>query len=211
MKKYEQNNFIIARKKARKKFKEIPPQELAANSGADFQSDNNRLRLRFLADDYFIDYPEGEIYLADKQDKEIDLKIQILILYYLNKASGAQVKDELISYREIPHGGNQYYDIFKRRAIDPLVNKFGHQPEKLIEAGKKLNGETADTGDYSITIPVLPKVPMTLIIWAGDDELPPSGNILLNKSILGYLSAKDIYVAAGITVKVLTKTAENLE
>lgn len=211
MTKYEQNNFITARKKARKKFKKISPQQLAANSGADFQAENNRLRLRLLTNDYFIDYPEGKIYFADKQKQDVKLKIQVFILHYLNKASGAQLEDKLISYREIPQGGNRYYATFKNRAIDPLVNKFGHQPEKLIEAGKQLEGAVANTGDYSITIPVFPKVPMTLVIWAGDDELPPSGNILLDKSIIAYLSAKDIYVAAAIAVNTLTKTADNLK
>lgn len=211
MKKYEQNNFIIARKKARKKFKKIPPQKLADNSGADFQSENDRLRLRFLADDYFIDHPEGEIYFADEQKNDVKLKTQVFILHYLNKASGAQLKDKLISYREVPQGGNRYYATFKDRAIDPLVNKFGHQPEELTKAGKKLNGQVADTGEYSITIPILPKVPMTFVIWAGDDELPPSGNIVFDKSIISYLSAKDIYVAAGMTVKTLTKIADSLE
>jgi hypothetical protein len=39
-----------------------------------------------------------------------------------------------------------------------------------------------------------------LIIWKGDDEFPPEGNILFDRNILQILSAEDIAWLSGMVV-----------
>ena len=189
-KEYEQDNDIIAYQKAQEKLSKLNPEEVADKTGAKFNSEKSRFELNMMGKKHFISYPDGEIRTAE--GKDVHFPINVLILHYLTEASGQPLEDKLISYREIPEGGEIYYGPFKRRAIDPLVKTFGERPKTLIEASKHLNGEIAEVGDYSVSIPVFPNIPVTFVIWEGDDEFPPSGNVLFDASVASYLSAEDL-------------------
>jgi hypothetical protein len=207
---FKQNNYIVALKQAKEKLETLNPEEIAEKSGAIFESENNnRFRLTMLAEDYLIDYPSGEVEFMNK-DEEVKLPIKVLILHYLNKASGEPLQDKLITYREIPKGGEIYYGPFTKRAINPLVKNFGEKPELLVKASKYLNGKAADLGDYSVTIPVFPKIPVTFVIWQGDDELPPSGNVLFDASVVSYLPAEDLAFVGSVPLWALGGIAKNL-
>jgi hypothetical protein len=39
---------------------------------------------------------------------------------------------------------------------------------------------------------------VTIVIWSGDDELPPEGSILFDESIISYLPTEDIAVLSGM-------------
>jgi len=51
----------------------------------------------------------------------------------------------------------------------------------------------------------LPRVPLTVTLWLGDEELPPEGNIIFDSSITGYLPTEDITVLCEILVLKLVK------
>jgi hypothetical protein len=77
------------------------------------------------------------------------------------------------------------------------VNHFGRQPDLLLEATQPFGGHEAQLGDASVTVDAFPHVPVTLVIWKGDDELPPSGNVFFDASITDYLPTEDVTVLAG--------------
>jgi hypothetical protein len=49
------------------------------------------------------------------------------------------------------------------------------------------------------------------MIWRGDDEFPPEGNILFDRSISHFLSAEDIAWLAGMIIYPLMGMAKNSE
>jgi len=57
-----------------------------------------------------------------------------------------------------------------------------------------------DQGDHSVVVRAFPLVPVALILWEGDDEFPPEGNLLFDRSISHILSAEDIAWLAGMIV-----------
>ena len=92
-------------------------------------------------------------------------------------------------------------DAFIKRAKDPLIKTFGFAAKKLVEiASKAYDAEPLDLGDYSVKVNALPTVPVALLIWEGDEEFPPDGNLLFDKTISKILSAEDIATLAGIVV-----------
>ena len=94
-----------------------------------------------------------------------------------------------------------HLDAFMRRAKVPLVQGFGNAPERLVElAGKAYGATPLDHGDVSVRVQALPKAPVALILWRGDDEFPPEGNILFDQGIIDILSAEDIAWLAGMVV-----------
>ena len=148
------------------------------------------IRLTFLNRMITISWPELLFYQAP--NKGIPIKERILILHYLNGSKGEDLTGELIAYQEIP-SGRFYLDAFDRRVKYPLINAFGDQPDQLSLLAKELFGaNTSSIGDISVLIQALPKIPITLVIWKGDEELSSDGTVLFDSSIKDILSAEDI-------------------
>ena len=57
-----------------------------------------------------------------------------------------------------------------------------------------MGGCKADYGDAAVTINGFKMVPVTIVLWRGDEEFPPRGNILFDSTIPEYLSTEDITV-----------------
>ncbi len=97
-----------------------------------------------------------------------------------------------------------------KRAIHPLQKTFESDPAKLIKAGIRLSGTQASYGDASITLPIFPYVPVTYVLWQGDDEISSSASILFDANVNSYLPCEDIVLAASFGVYELMKVARSL-
>jgi hypothetical protein len=181
---------------------EIASQQLAKvnleqqcrNSGANYRLKDSHpvITVDYLGRSYQISLPEVSISLVDSEE-EVPLKDKILLLHYLTQARGTPLANKPIAYKELPEGAG-YFRTFHKRAIKPLVDHFGAQPAKLLDVAKELGGKKADYGDVAVTINAFKRVPITLVLWRGDEEFPPDGSILFDATVSDYLSIEDINV-----------------
>ena len=148
--------------------------------------------IQYLNQSYLITLPDIEISLVDGAG-EIPIRDRLLILHYFTSAKGTPAANRLITFRDLPEG-SVYAPTFSLRTIKPLVDNFGQEPHLLMEAGEKLGGQKADYGDMAITISAFSRVPITIILWRGDDELAPQGNVVFDATISDYLPTEDITV-----------------
>ena len=189
----------------RKELADKNPDLLASSSGAVIDRNKQEISafcMSFLNRQIILSWPELE-FAQKGSDAELPIQQQILLLHYLHGAwssSGAGITGEWISFQEVPDG-KFYLDAFHRRAKNPMVQVFGHNPELLVKlAGEIFGAEPSDQGDVSVLVKALPLVPVALIIWKGDEEFPPEGNILFDRNILKMLSAEDIAWLSGMVV-----------
>ncbi|MFZ5641662.1 MAG: DUF3786 domain-containing protein [Bacillota bacterium] len=191
-------NLEVTYEYACNKLRTKEPAEMARNSGAAWDADRGVIILPYLGEEYTVSYPEGKVSYAAKDD-EVPLKDQALLLHYLCTANGAPVQGNFISFKELPDGAI-YTDPFRRRAIEPMLKVFGENHELFLQVAEKLGGVKQELGDVSVTVPVFPRVPVTYVMWAGDDEFPATGNILFDASAPNYLPTEDYAVAASNVV-----------
>ncbi|MBI4285907.1 MAG: DUF3786 domain-containing protein [Chloroflexi bacterium] len=151
-----------------------------------------KITLPYLGRDYLITLSPIAISLKGSGEN-VPLRDKILILHYFTQARGTPLTGKLLAYRELPEGAN-YLSTFALRAIKPLLTRFSKEPERLVEAAAKVGGHQAAFGDVAVTIQAFPRVPITFVLWLGDDEFPPDGNILFDSSVPDYLSTEDINV-----------------
>jgi len=157
----------------------------------------------FLNRTYNMSLPKINISLVDSKE-EVPIREKILILHYIIQAKGTPLSNKAITYKDLPEGVS-YFRTFSKRAIEPIVKHFGSEPEKLPEIAKLLNGFSAEYGDTAITINAFSRIPITYVLWHGDEEFPPSGNIMFDKNITDYLTVEDINVICEITTWRLVK------
>lgn len=164
------------------------------NSDTEYRRVNSQkaIAIQYLNRSYLITLPDVKI-LPEDGAEEIPLREKVLILHYFISAKGTPPTDKLITFRELPEG-NVYYPTFLQRTARPLMNRFGQEPQLLVEVGKKLGGYKVEHGDAAITINAFSRVPVTFILWRGDEEFTPQGNVVFDANISDYLPTEDITV-----------------
>jgi hypothetical protein len=183
--------YAVSHDLAFEKLRKADLADVCLKSGA-VLVDSGSIRLRFLNREYRIDRLPGTVTLGSEAE-QVPIAERLLILHYLVTAGGMPPANEEISFKEIPEG-MVYYPTFYKRAIRPLLTKFGESPAKLIPVAAKFGGVDAHQGDAAVTVQAFPKVAITWVLWRGDEEFPAEGTILVDRNIKDYLPTEDIVV-----------------
>lgn len=191
------DDYINARRLAVKELQAKSLDAILLDSGFKFQE--QMLLVPFLDQRYLVSYPDFEFSNASNPGQDVPLQEQVLVLHYLIASPSPWSGSEWVSYREIP-GATFYYSAFVKRALDPLKNVFGNEIQGVARAACQLGGNPVDYGDAGYEFYFFPRVPLRLMVWQGDDEFPPSANIIFARGIEEILSPEDIAWMAGMLV-----------
>ena len=173
-------------------------EERAGKAGAGYQKyqEGEKISLPFFSEPYVIHFPQVEFYAPSQ--KTVSLVTRVLLLHYLLRADGNSVLGKWVSYKDVP-GGLLYAGVFARRVTEPLARRFGRSARRFQEVGNGLGGEPAGVGDASFTLSVFPRIALQLVLWEGDEEFPPSVQLLFDASVDHYLCLEDIVVLGQMT------------
>jgi hypothetical protein len=195
------NAYLEAYRKACARLLECDPETVCRNSKAAYKKETQTYTVPYFGRQYRIGCAGGEVFLHDCAEPVEDptglpTTEKVLILHYLIHAEPKPLTGRTISFKEVPNGGAIYYPTFKKRAVDPLVKTFSGDLTGFAEAARTLGGSAEKLGDASMTVHVFPFVPITYVIWKGDEEVPSSGTILFDASIPYFLPVEDIVILA---------------
>ncbi len=205
MKRQQPEPYLAAFQKACREMQRIEPKIVAWRSDTRYQELNGGglFEVRFWGKDYAVYYPE--IAVRELETGQVPpIHYQIIILHYLLTADGTPLADRWISFRDLP-GGRVYNKVFRKRACLPLIRTFGYDVEAFIRAAEALGGERLTFGDASFLFRILPRIRLAVILWAGDEELPPSANVLYDAASEHYLPTEDLAVLGGMLSGRLTR------
>ncbi len=202
-------NLDVAYALACERLARVDIEQQCQRSGAEYQVKGSQrtVTIKYLNQSYLIALPDTDVSLADSAEK-VPLRDKILIMHYLILAEGTPLSGEPITLRELP-GGNVYYPTFVKRTANRLRDRFGRDAALLVRAGENLGGHRADYGDAAVVIDAFSRVPITLVLWQGDDELPPQANLLFDSTISDYLDTEDVTVLCeNLTWKLINSLRE---
>lgn len=168
------------------------------NSNSKYSEEEGKkiIKVLYLSEEYTIVLPEIDVFLENDRN-EIPFREKVLILHYLAQAKGTLPSGQYITFRELPEGP-VYFRTFSKRTIQPLVKYFGEDPARILDAGKDFGGTSSDLGDTSIVIPAFNRVPVTIVLWKGDEEFPPEGSVMFDSNIQDYLTTEDVTVLSEV-------------
>lgn len=203
-----QNGYQLAYEKACVNLAARNPEEMAVNSGAEFDSSRNVFLLHYINEAYTVSYPDGEVTFAVRPDA-VPVAAKVVILHYLLTAGGQPLSGQLVSFKEIP-GGMIYLQPFNGRVLGGFKAIFGKSAALLTKVGEKLGIKFAKYGDAAVTMDALPRIPITYVIWEGDEEFPANATVLFDATAQYYLPTEDLVVAAAAGASLLNKTIRTL-
>ncbi|MFZ5647308.1 MAG: DUF3786 domain-containing protein [Bacillota bacterium] len=185
-------NPVNAYQETVKKFVTLDPVDIAARSGAIFDEHNRTFEIAYFGRNYIVDL-EGRVWRADASEKDVPFNDRTLIVQYLSEASGLPPRGAWMSFLELPEGIHHFAP-FQTDATTPLAETFGSAPAQFGEAAVDLGGRPLSLGDHSFYIPALPKIPLAVVLWEGDDEFAAKSNILFDSVAPTHLTTAALWV-----------------
>ncbi len=192
------DDYIASRNLAAATLAAEPFMEIC-NRSAFLRENENTFIVPFLNRVYRVGFPEFSFKDRDVPQKDVPIQEQVLILHYMAGSKSGSPEGRWISYREIP-GASFYYSAFVQRAVEPLKKVFGSDAAGLKRAAERLGASEIQEGDSAFELFPFPRVPIRLILWAGDDEFAPEANIVFDRSIGTILSPEDVAWLSGMVV-----------
>jgi len=168
--------------------------ETAGVSFTDLGAGRGRFDIPLLNRTYELAWPD--LVVREKgSDTEPSYVIQILLLHYLLTSDGIALRDQWVSFRDIPDG-RSYYPAFRGGSEERLLGRFGHDVAAFHAAAAALAGRPLPLADHAYAFDVLPRLPLAVLLWESDDEFPPELHILLDATATNYLPVEDLAVIA---------------
>jgi len=186
--------------KARTRLQKANPAILSLHTGMNWNETNQQFSFFSLGKKYTISFPDGDV--LTEAGQTASPAFALLTLHYL-LSEPTLPQGNWISFKEIP-GGPIYQAPFEARTIGRLFRKVS-QLSTLARACEKLDGKKMDSGDLASCFDLFPRVPVGLVCWEGDDEFPPSGNILFDANARHFLTTEDYAVIGEYLVGQLLK------
>ncbi|MFW9994750.1 MAG: DUF3786 domain-containing protein [Candidatus Odinarchaeota archaeon] len=180
------------------------PVEVVERGHVEYEANSEVYQVEMLNSRYTVDLRKRKVI---QQPSAIPVRpvYAILIIHYLVNVKRTEITGELLTLKSPKIGGSAYYGAFLQRAIKPLAKRFGNNSEELLQAGKKFGARSLDTGDASIELLVFPKIPLTVIIYEGEEGIPGGANILYDQSASDHLHPEDLAVIGELVAHKLIK------
>jgi hypothetical protein len=182
-------------------FAKKTPQEIQENTGLPFDEELGVFHVKLLTDVYQVSHPDGEV---TGPQPNIKYSWKTLLLRYLINARGIKPSGHMIHYRDVPDG-NIYYSNFYGRCLLRLGKTFKKNPHQLSLGLEALGGTAIGKADISYEVPFINNIILYVLYWHGDDEFPPSTQILFSDNVSYYFSAEDLAFVGDILNDYLLK------
>ena len=182
-------------------FEKLDPQEAAKRCGVSFE--DGCFTVQLLNSTYRIAWPEYVI-TADREDAFAltNLPCQTFLLRYLLEGRQAALSLGYKTFREMPWG-ELYITPYTGRCLTRAAFTFGTQVPAFAAACERMGGEKLPHGDAGYGFGFLGGYRMQLMVYAGDEEFPPSSQILYSDKFASGFSAEDRVVAGDILISAI--------
>jgi hypothetical protein len=137
-------------------------------------------------------------------DDELPPLIGAILLYYLHTSDGTPVTGKWVSFAELPDG-RMYNTAFQGYTGNEIVKAFGLGLETFKSSCEKAGGQSVEVGDASFIFQALPRLPLMVTYWLGDDDFPSSCKILFDSSATHYLPIDGCAILGNMLTRMILK------
>jgi hypothetical protein len=180
-------------------YRGLDPREASARCGLSF--DGGAFRFRILGKEHRALFPEFS--LIDSSGKTVETSYEkILFIRYLCEGKYFPSQGRRLAYNEIPWGG-VYYRNFEGRCLKRCAFSFGKDIpgfRRLIEGNPGLRAEALEQGDAGYRFEFINGLFISLLLWAGDDEFPPSAQMLFDDNFVFAFTAEDLAAVGDVVI-----------
>lgn len=192
-------------------YQESDPKEIAARLGISYDEEQKYFTLKFLGTVYQISWPDFQVtHEADDMGfypLETMTYARTLTIRFLLNGAKASGTGKFKTYREMPWG-EVYLRQFDGRCIKRLAFSYGNRIKDFQAIMEHLHCVPVKHGDIAYQLEIFPDYLVQMILWEGDDEFPPSSQILFSDNFPISFQAEDMAVMGDVIIGSLKSFAK---
>lgn len=196
-----------------KTYQEIDPKEISERTGFFYDEEKKVFTVVFMGSTYEISFPDYKI--SHKEDEkgvyplEEAMNAKIFMVRYLSEKAKAPSSGKFLTYREVPWG-EVYFRQFQGRCLMRLAFSYGNKLEAFKKVMTAMGAKPLEQGDCAFELEFMEGLFIRLILWEGDDEFPPSSQILFSDNFAVTFAAEDLAVAGDICINMMKAVERKL-
>lgn len=188
-------------------YQKLTLEEISGRTGIPYDAEKKTFALRLMGIPYEISWPDYEVKHTEEgygyYPLEDAVNARILVLRFLVEGAIGASTGKFLTYREIPWG-QVYFKQFQGRCLMRLAFGFGNNLKKFEEIMEKIGAEKISNGDAGYEFEFLNDLKLRFILWAGDDEFPPSAQILFSDNFpMAFTQGEDMAVVGDVSINML--------
>ncbi|MDO4306293.1 MAG: DUF3786 domain-containing protein [Eubacteriales bacterium] len=184
-------------------YKNTDPAEIAGRLGIPFSQETGCFTLKFLGTVYEISHPDFQVtHHADDMGYyplEEMIYAKILTIRFLLGGAASCGSGRFKTYREMPWG-EVYLRQFDGRCIKRLAFSYGNRLKDFHAIMEHLRAVPVKHGDTAFEVEIYPGYQVQMILWEGDEEFPPSSQILFSDNFPVSFQAEDMAVMGDVII-----------
>ncbi len=184
------------------KFRGLDPYEAAGRCGVPFE--NGAFTVKLLGTAYTIVWPDYAIRAESGGLALENLPCQTFLLRFLLEGRQAAPARGFVTFREMPWG-EMYIGPYTGRCLTRAAFTFGTRVEAFARACREMGASAIAHGDAGFEFVLLDGYQMQLMVYAGDEEFPPSSQILYSDNFAAGFAAEDRVVAGDILISAIKR------
>lgn len=192
-------------------YQEADPKEIAERLGISYDEEQKYFILKFLGTVYQISWPDFQVtHEADDMGfypLETMTYARTLTIRFLLNGAKASGTGKFKTYREMPWG-EVYLRQFDGRCIKRLAFSYGNRIKDYQAIMEHMHCVPVKHGDIAYQLEIFPDYLVQMILWEGDDEFPPSSQILFSDNFPISFQAEDMAVMGDVIIGSLKSFAK---
>ena len=183
-------------------------QETAKRAKCQYHSNPQRYVITLLNAEYVVNLSDKQIFSIQQGSPPAPAEFleQLCLLAYLINAQDLPLADRLVGPENLP-SGQFFFRGLHSLPTERLEETFGKSPERLYEVSEQFDAKRCEFGDASIELYVLPRIPLTIVIWRRNEEFDARASILFDQTAGTHLPLDALGTVVNLTVDALVKAA----
>ena len=181
-------------------FRQLDPQDVQLRL-RNVKWDGGEFYVNLLDREFAISHPDYAIRALDEGALP-PLPVQTFLLRYLLESRDVLWLGTWKTFREMPWG-ETYIKPYSGRVLSRAAFTFGFKIAAFRAACEKLGAEPVAHGDAGYGFHLVGDYRMQILMWEGDEEFPPSAQILYSDNFAEGFGAEDRVVAGDILISTI--------
>ena len=182
------------------RFAALDPREAMGRLGEE-NWDGQEFRLKLLGREFAISHPVYGIRALDGGNV-LPLPTQTFLLRYLLESKKTPWMGNWKTFREMPWG-EMYITPYTGRVLTRAAFTFGTRINAFRSACEKMGAIPLPHGDAGYQFDFIGDYRMQLLVWEGDEEFPPSAQVLYSDNFADGFAPEDRVVAGDILISTI--------
>ena len=137
--------------------------------------------------------------IAEKLLGRLGYFAKLSMLDYLLHARAIPESGRLVAPSELS-AAQLYFRGSHVLPCDRLAAAFDADPARFAAVGRDLGGEPQPYGDVAVRVRPLPRIPVVVVLWRGDEEFGPRSGILFDASVSDQLAPDVVWSIAMVSI-----------